>query len=93
MASLRNVEGWTGLLWVTGRDQVCLQNKKIAAAESIGNEKWLINFGMWSLGFAPPCARHALDTGFIRLALLEPRGRIYGFQLGKQSKKMVVGSQ
>lgn len=23
LASLRNVEGWTGMLWVTGRDQVC----------------------------------------------------------------------
>lgn len=93
LASLQNVEGWTGVLWVTGRDQVCSQNEKIYGAMFIRNEKRLMNFVLSSLGFAPPCARHALDTGLIRLALLEPRGRIYEFQLGEQSKKMVVGSQ
>lgn len=44
LASLRNVEGWTGVLWVTGRDQVCSQNEKIYGAKFIRNEKRLMNF-------------------------------------------------
>lgn len=39
LASLRNVEGWTGVLWVTGRDQVCSQNKNISGARFIRYEK------------------------------------------------------
>lgn len=43
LASLRNVEGWKGVLWVTGRDQVCLQNERISYTRFIRNEKRLIN--------------------------------------------------
>lgn len=73
LASLRAVEGWQGVLWVTARDQVCQGSHKLISIRSAGPSPADYLFFLCGLGFPTAGAGHGMDACFGRLAILEQR--------------------
>lgn len=68
LASLRGVEGWGGILWVTGRDQVC---RVRFFRQTYAFKEKKEHMGLSAPDSAPLGAGYALDAWLGRMALLE----------------------
>jgi hypothetical protein len=82
LKSIEQAEGWQGVLWITLRDQVQLQQgQKLAKSELIS-----------SIGYHVLRARRAVDSCTQRLATLEPVGQVQWTWRRRADTEMVVGS-
>lgn len=67
LASLRAVEGWQGVLWVTARDQVCRGNSKfgsrISAKQTRANSTFFVPYRFSYRWYRARCGRLLWQVG------------------------------